>query len=90
MEDNQEVHKYIILVLTTAIGSLTFFLKRVINKVDKVEDSLAKHKENDIEKYVTKDEMRRNSDEYRAFLEAVISPLNRKLESIEEHIRGAK
>lgn len=90
METNQEMHEYIVLALATIISTIGFFLRRVITKVDTLEEALVEHKEKDIEKYVTKDEMRRNTDEYKAFLDAVISPINRKLESIEEHIRNTK
>ncbi len=80
----------LVLFLGTVVCIVGYFTNRLISKVDKVETDLQEHKITDLGKYATKMELNDAIDNFKGFMKEVMEPTNRKLESIEEHLRGGR
>lgn len=84
MVSSYEILELLILGLLAIVG---FFVKRAFDRMDRMEEELKKHKEDDLLTYATKDHLREIEVDFQTFLKEVMEPVNRKLESIEVHLR---
>ena len=74
--------------ITTVVSIIGFFIKRLFTKVDSTEVALRNHIDSDNSKYSTKEDCRNDVQDFKEFVKEVVSPMNRKLESIEVCLRS--
>lgn len=74
-------------IITATFCVIGFFIKRLINRTDAMLVDFQQHKEKDLESFATKEDTKLMYKDFKDFLDNIMEPVNRKLESIEQHLR---
>lgn len=79
-------------ILLAAVGlvasAVGFYVKQLYGKLEKLETKLQTHLVDDAQKYLPRSEMKDFAEQLTSNVQAMVDPINRKLESIESHLRN--
>lgn len=80
----------IIAVVGLIASGVVFYVKQLYKKISDIDTKLQKHLVEDAEKYVPRSELQEFANRIRLDVQAMVSPINDKLQSIEEYLRERK
>lgn len=78
----------ILAVVGLMASALGFYVKQLYGRLDKLESHLQTHLVEDAAKYIPRAEMNEFADRIRSDVQAIVQPMLKQLQSIEEHLRN--
>ena len=77
-------------LLTMITSIIGFYVRMAYTRMDEMQAELTKHRLEDVKEYVPRTEMQAFADRIRTDIQNIVNPLDRKLQSIEESLRGRR